>query len=322
MHDIGLGRIAVAHIGNVADIDHRAIHALDRQVAQRVDRRRGIVELDRGFEAPDLLRSDRRNQILRRERIGDVLAGKTTRLHRGGIEVNLHLTRLAAVRKRYRCAGNGDQRRTHDIEAEVGERLFGQALTRQGELDDRYGRGVVVQDQRRRGAGRHLFQQRLRDRRDLGVRDANVHVRLEEHFGDADGVVRIGLDMFNVIDRRRQGALKLGRHTAGHLIRRQPGILPDHSDYRAPDIRKDVDGCAQGSEGADDQNDQGEHDKRVGTLKCYADKGNHAADVFWSRGTLSAVATELIAPAYGDASLRRTAQNLSDFFSMTNHNGV
>src|SRR5258707_153494 len=127
--------------------------------------------------------------------------------------------------------------------------------------------------------------------------------------------------MFDVIDRRRQGALKLGRHAAGHLIRRQPGVLPDHRDYRDPDVRKDVDGCAQGGDRTDDENDQGKHDKRVGTLKCNADKGYHAADVSWSGGMPCAVSMQG-ASAYGDGGPCRIAQNRSDFFSMTIHKCV
>src|ERR1700730_664849 len=127
--------------------------------------------------------------------------------------------------------------------------------------------------------------------------------------------------MFDVIDRRRQGALKLGRHAAGHLIPRQPGVLPDHRDYRDPDVRKDVDGCAQGGERTDDENDQGEHDERVGTLKCNADKGYHAADVSWSGGMPCAVSMQG-ASAYGDGGPCRIAQNRSDFFSMTIHKCV
>ena len=91
VHDVGLRRVAVAHVRDVADIDHRAVDRLDRQVAELVDVGRRVVELDRVFEAADLLRADRRDQVLRGERVGDVLAGQAARLHRGRIEVDLHL---------------------------------------------------------------------------------------------------------------------------------------------------------------------------------------------------------------------------------------
>ena len=46
VHDIGLRRIAVAHMSDVVDIDHRAVDALDRQIAQFGDHGRRVVELD------------------------------------------------------------------------------------------------------------------------------------------------------------------------------------------------------------------------------------------------------------------------------------
>ena len=42
----------------------------------------------------------------------------------------------------------------------------------------------IVQDQRWCRAGWHLFEQRLRDRCDLGIRDPDIDGRLKEHLGD------------------------------------------------------------------------------------------------------------------------------------------
>ena len=39
-HDVGLRRIAVAHVGHVADVDDRAVDRLDGQVVQLVDKLR------------------------------------------------------------------------------------------------------------------------------------------------------------------------------------------------------------------------------------------------------------------------------------------
>ncbi len=82
VHDIGLRRVAVAHAGDVADIDHGAVDRLDRQVAEVFHLERRIVELDVVFEAADLLGADRRDQVLRGERVGDVLARKPAGLQR------------------------------------------------------------------------------------------------------------------------------------------------------------------------------------------------------------------------------------------------
>ena len=113
MHDVGLRRVAVAHVRDVAQVDHRAVDGLDRQVAEVVDRRTAIVELDGVFEAADLLRADRRDQVLRGQRVGDILAGQAARLHGGRVEVDLDLALLAAEREGDRRARHGDQRRAH-----------------------------------------------------------------------------------------------------------------------------------------------------------------------------------------------------------------
>ena len=43
-----------------------------------------------------------------------------------GVEIDLHLPRLAAIGERDGGARHGDERRAHQVEAEVGERLLGQ----------------------------------------------------------------------------------------------------------------------------------------------------------------------------------------------------
>ena len=161
MDDIGLRRIAVAHAGDVADIDHGAVDGLDRQVAEVLHLDRGIVELEGIFEAADLLGANRRDQVLRSQRVGDVLPGQAARLQRFGIEVDLDLALLAAERIWDRRARHRDQRRAELVDADVGEVLFGQAFTRQRDLNDRHRGGAVVEDQRRRRTGRQLLEQGL-----------------------------------------------------------------------------------------------------------------------------------------------------------------
>jgi len=74
VNDVLLRRTAVAHLRHVMDIDHRIPDGLDRQFTQRLDRRHGIVEIDRIFERADFFSADGSDDVLRGERIGHVLA--------------------------------------------------------------------------------------------------------------------------------------------------------------------------------------------------------------------------------------------------------
>ena len=265
MDDIGLRRIAVAHLGDVAHIDHRPVDRLDRQVAELVELRGRVVELDRIFEVADLLGADRRDQVLGGEGVGDVLAREAPGLHRRGIEIDLNLAQFAAEGIGDGGARHGDERRAELVDADIRQPLFREAFARQRQLQDRHGGGAVVEDQRRRRAGRHLLDQGLRNRGDLGVGGADVDVGLEEDLDDAEAVVGIGLDMLDVVDGGRQRALERRRDAPGHLIGRQTGILPDHADDGNADVGEDIGRRSQRGERADDQDQQRQHDERIGS---------------------------------------------------------
>ena len=86
-------------------------------------------------KAPIFWRADRRDQVLRGERVGDVLAGKAARLQRERIEVDLDLAQLAAERPGDRRPRHRHQRRAHLVDADVGEGLLGEALARTAQLN-------------------------------------------------------------------------------------------------------------------------------------------------------------------------------------------
>ncbi|MEH2584734.1 hypothetical protein V1281_006629 [Nitrobacteraceae bacterium AZCC 2161] len=263
VNDVGLRRIAVAHGGDVADIDHRAIDAADRQIAELIDLQRRVVEIDGVFEAADLLGADGRDQILRGKRIGNVLAGKAAGLQRARIEVDLDLPLLAPERIGNRCTGHGDQRRAQLVDADIGKILFGEAIPRQRNVDNRHRGGAVVQDQRRRRARRQLLQQGLRDRGDLGVGGADIDIGLKEDLDDAEAGIGIRHNMFDVVDRGGQRTFERRGDTTGHLVRRQAGILPDDADHGDTDIRENVGRRAQRGQRSDNQQQQSEHDKGI-----------------------------------------------------------
>ena len=225
--------------------------------------------------SPIFWRADRRDQVLRGERVGDVLPGQAAGLQRLRIEIDLDLALLAAERIRDRGARHGDQRRAQLVDADIGEVLLGQAFARQRELDDRHGRGAVVEDQRRRRAGRHLPDHGLRDRGHLRVGGADIDVRLEEDLDDADAGVGVRHDVLDVVDRRRQRALERRDDAPGHLVRRQAGIVPDHADHGDADVRKDVGRRAQRRQRPDDQEQQRQHDERIRPAQRNTDQCDH-----------------------------------------------
>ena len=192
-----------------------------------------------------------------------------------GIEIDLDLALLAAERIGNGGARHGDQRRAQLIDADVGEILLGQSLARQRHLDDRNGGGAVVEDQRRRRARRHLLEQRLRDRRHLGVGGADIDVRLEEDLDDADAVIGIGDDVLDVVDRGGQRPLERRGDAPRHLVRRQAGVIPDHPDHGDPDFRKDIGRRAQRGQRPDDQQQQREHDESIRPAQRDTDQCDH-----------------------------------------------
>ena len=249
--------------------------------------KRRVVELDDVFEVADLLGADRRDQILCSERIGNVLPRQSPRLQRLRIEIDLHLALLAAERIGDRGAGHRDQRCAQLVDADVGEVLLGEPLAGQGDLDDRNRGGAVVEDQGRRGARRHLLDQGLRNRGDLGVGGADIDVRLEEDLDDAEAVIGVGDDMFDIVDRGGQRPLERRGDASGHLIRRQAGILPDHPDDGDADVRENVGGRAQCGERPDNQQKQREHDEGIRPAQRDAHQCDHktgSPKVRWKGG--------------------------------------
>ncbi len=279
MDDIGLRRITVAHSGDVAHIEHGAVDAADRQVAEFVDLHRGIVEIDGVFERTDLLGTDRRDQVLRGQCVGNVLAGQAARLQRAGVEIDGDLPLLAAERKRNRRAGHGDELRAQLVEGDVLRLLFVEAFAGQRDVDDRHRRRRVVQDQRRSRARRRLPDQRLGNRRDLGVGGADIDIGLEEDLDDAEAGIGIRRDVFDVIDRGGQRTLERRGDAPGHLVRRQAGIAPDNADDGDADLGENIRRRAQSRQRADDQKQQREHDESIGSAQRNAHQSNHRTGI-------------------------------------------
>jgi len=259
MDDILLRTGAVADIGDVAHVDGRAVHHLDRQVVECGDRFRRIVQADAILGRADLDEAGRIDLVLRGNGVADILRRQPLGLERQRIEVDLHLTLLAARGEGHGETGDGHQLRPDLVLAKVEQLLFRQALARQRELQDRHRRRAIVQDQRRGDARRHLAQHGLRDRRHLRGGGADVGAGLEIDLDDANALQRLAFDMFDVVDRGGQHALIGADDAARHVLGRQAGILEGDRDHRDADIGEHVDRGARGGQDAHDR-DQDRHD--------------------------------------------------------------
>ena len=227
---------------DVAHVQHPAVDALDRQVIELLDFRGARVELDEVLPGVDFLGAGRQDEILLTDGADDVGGRETARPQQLRIEIDLHFPLLAAVGIGDRRAGNRGQLGAQDVVAEVEYLLLGNGLARQRELQDGHARGVVRQNERRRGAGRRRLQLRLRDGDDLRHRQVFVRIRLEEILDHRLAVDRLRFGVLDVVHHGLGGALGEQHDAIGDFLGKQPGVTPDHGGNRNLDVRKDVRG--------------------------------------------------------------------------------
>ena len=260
---VGLRRRAVMHIGDVVQVDDRAVDLLHRQVVDPVEQHGAGVERDVPVELADLGVAGRQDQVLRRDGVDHVFGRDVVRLHGLLVEIDLRLKNFAAIGRGHRGAGDGGKLRPDEILPEIEQLHLRQLLARQSQLQDRHGGGVVAQHVRRRNARWQELEHRLRSRRHLRQRGADIDVFLKEDFDDAVAVERLRLDMLDVADLRGQGALVVVDDAPGHIVRQEPVIGPHHADDRNIDVGKDVGRRPQRRQRAEDRNQEGEDDKGV-----------------------------------------------------------
>ena len=98
---------------------------------------------------------------------------------------------------------------------------------------------------------------------------------MEVDLDDAEGGIRIGLNVLDVIHRRRQRALEWGDDAPGHLIGRQALVLKGHADDGDIDAWKDIDRHPQRCERAKQKDEQRRHYEGVRPAQGDADYGEH-----------------------------------------------
>ena len=170
--------------------------------------------------------------------------------------------------------------------AEVEELLLREALSGQRQLKDRHGRGAVGDDERRSRARRHRAQDRLRDRRDLGDRGIDAGLRLKENLDHGDAGKRLRLDVLDVVDGGRHGALVPGHDAVGHFRGGEAAVIPDRADDGDVDGRKDVGRRALDDDRRHEEDHDRQHDERVGAAQRESDDphGASASGEWTARG--------------------------------------
>jgi hypothetical protein len=89
-HQVRLGLEPVVDECDISDINHRPIHVTDRDVVQVVQNLRAAVHRDIVLPRPDLRRAGRQDDVLGKDRIGDVLGRQPPRVERIGVDVDIH----------------------------------------------------------------------------------------------------------------------------------------------------------------------------------------------------------------------------------------
>ena len=241
------------------DVNRYSIDVADREIIELGNAGRGVIEGDDIFELADLFRSDRRDDVLLRNRINDVLGRQSVGLQFILVEVDLNLEHLAAVGRGNRRAGDGRKLGANEVLSGVEYLRLRQGAAGQGQLKDRNARGVETQNVRRGDARGQQLEHSLRRGGDLSQRRVDVDVRLEEDLDDPVAGERLRLDMLDIVDLSAQRPLVVVDHAPRHVVRRQAVVGPHDRDNRNADIRKDV-SWGPDCRGHAENDDQHRHD--------------------------------------------------------------
>ena len=92
-------------------------------------------------------------------------------------------------------------------------------------------------------------------------------IALEEDPNNADTVIRLRLDVFDIVNSGRKCALVQGDDALLHLVCRHAVVRPHHADDWDIDVRKDIYRHGSDSGTASDQNEQCSGDEGIGSAK-------------------------------------------------------
>jgi hypothetical protein len=265
--DIGLRGAAIGDVGDVVEVDGGTVDLLEREIGEAHECGRGAVELDVVFRAADLGGTTGFNDVLMAEGKEDVVGGETFCLEALGVEVDHDGALAAAVDVGQDGAVDGGELRTDEVEAEVVQLLLGEVSAGEAELKDGNSGGGEVDDLRGKDADGELLEDEFRGSGDLGVGAIERGTRLQIQLDDALAVDAGGFDVLDAIDESSGDFFEGGGDAAFDLNGREAGVLPGDRDDRNINVGKDVGGSAQDENRRRDEDEDREHDKRVGSIQ-------------------------------------------------------
>ena len=274
---IGLHRKAIAHLRDVTDIDHGAVHLPDRKVVEGCHNLGTAVQSHAVFPRADLRAAGRQDQVLRIHGVRHIGRGQAFGEQRLLVEIHHDLPGLAAVGQRHLSALDGGQLRADKIEAVIVELRFGERRAAGGDLNDRHIACAVLHDQRRLNAGRQHAQDGLRDGGHLRDSRRNVRVGMKEDFDHADAEHGLRFHMLDVVDRRGHRALAVRDDAPFHFLGGHAVVLPDHAHDRDVNLRQNVGGHPKDRHDPQDRNQNRHDDERVGVTERDSNEPYHGA---------------------------------------------
>ncbi len=188
-----------------------------------------------------------------------------------GIYVDHDGAGLAAEGQRKAGALDGGHLGANEVVAVIVERLLGQRVAGDAELQNGHARGVVAQDAGRRGAEGQRVQHGLRGGRQLRDSGFDFGIGMEEDLDNAEARQRLRLHVLDVVNAGGKGALAADRYHVRHVLRRDAAVRPHDADNGNIDFGENVGGHAQDGERAERQHQQRHDDKSVGPAKGEGD---------------------------------------------------
>src|SRR5208282_2823342 len=133
-----------------------------------------------------------------------------SRLHQVVIQIDHHLTLLPTVWKRNHRSRNRDHLRPDKIQRQIIQLLFGETLTGEFKLKNRYARSAEIDNLRRLNTRWQQPKRKLGSADHLRVRSIHARMRLKKDFNDGCTVIARGFYVLDIINESSEHFLVRG----------------------------------------------------------------------------------------------------------------